>query len=214
MSKTPTFRIENQYKGIIAGIDEAGRGPLCGPVVAGCVILNRKKYPLKLNDSKKLSKKQREEIFEEILQLESQEFLYFGIGQADNKEIDQVNIRNATKLAMKRAYEDIKEKYNLKPDVVLVDGNFVPTIDTRAEFVIKGDAKSFSIAAASIIAKVNRDRFMIQISEKYPKYNWMRNKGYGTKEHLKCIEEYGSTEYHRESFLNKQRDLFSNNDKS
>lgn len=204
----PSFFFENKYSGIIAGIDEAGRGPLCGPVVAGCVILDKSKYPLKLNDSKKLSKKCREILFDEILELEDKGFLKFGIGKASHIEIDEVNIREATKIAMKRAYENLKKKYNIIPRVVLVDGNFVPDIDTQAEFIIKGDAKSFSIAAASILAKVTRDRFMGKIAENYPEYSWHTNNGYGTKQHIDAIKQYGITKHHRKTFVKFQGDLF------
>jgi len=200
MITVPTFQFENQHSGLVAGIDEAGRGPLCGPVVAGCVILDRKNYPLKLNDSKKLSEKCRESIFNEILDMESQGLIQYGVGEADWLEIDEINIREATKVAMARAYEDLKQKYNLKPTMVLVDGNFVPDIDTDSEFIIKGDAKSFSIACASIVAKVTRDSFMRKIALKHPQYDWHKNKGYGTKFHIESIRKYGITEYHRKSF--------------
>lgn len=208
MLTVPTFEFENKYSGLVAGIDEAGRGPLCGPVVAGCVILDREIYPLKLNDSKKLSEKCRESIFNEILDMESQGLIKYGIGEADHLEVDEINIREATKLAMSRAYEDLKRKYNLKPSMVLVDGNFVPDIDTQAEFLIKGDAKSFSIACASIVAKVMRDSFMRKIALEHPQYDWHKNKGYGTKFHMESIRKYGITEYHRKSFCKFQKDLF------
>lgn len=196
------FEIENSFNfKTIAGIDEAGRGPLCGSVFASCVILNRKIFPKNINDSKKLTEKQREEIFNEILILESEQKLYYGIGQASVEEIESLNIRNATKLCMKRAYENLVEKYKIKVDLVLVDGNFIPEINTRAEYIIKGDQKSISIAAASIIAKVSRDKILKNMALKYPQYSWEKNKGYGTKEHIEAIKKYGICEYHRKSFI-------------
>lgn len=204
----PDFSIEDSYNlDAIAGIDEAGRGPLCGPVFAGCVVLNREKYPLKINDSKKLTEKNREEIFDEMMDLEKQNLLFFGVGRAEVDEIESINIRNATKLAMQRAYYNLTEKYNFKVDLVLVDGNFVPELNTKAEFVIKGDAKSLSIAGASIIAKVSRDRLLYKMDLEFPEYNWKNNKGYGTKQHIEAIKKYGLTPYHRKSFIHIQDEL-------
>jgi len=208
MPKRPTFKLEKQYSGIVAGMDEAGRGPLCGPVIAGCAILNQKKFPLKLNDSKKLSEQNRKSIFNEILDMESKGLIQYGVGEASHLEIDKINIREATKLAMKRAYEDLKQKYNLRPAVVLIDGNFVPDIKSETKSIVQGDAKSFSIACASIIAKVLRDEFMQKISLEFPQYNWHKNKGYGTQFHINAIREYGITKYHRKSFVNFQWDFF------
>ena len=204
----PDFSIENSYNlNVIAGIDEAGRGPLCGPVFAGCVVLNREKYPLKINDSKKLTEKNREEIFEEMMDLEKQNLLFFGVGRAEVDEIESINIRNATKLAMQRAYYNLTEKYNFGVDLVLVDGNFVPELNTKAEFVIKGDAKSLSIAGASIIAKVSRDKLLYKMDLEFPEYNWKNNKGYGTKQHIEAIKKYSLTPYHRKSFIHIQDEL-------
>ncbi|MFC1659009.1 ribonuclease HII [Pseudomonadota bacterium] len=197
----PNFDYENLYDGIVAGIDEAGRGPLCGPVVASCVILNKEKYPKGLNDSKKLSEKKREELFTELLEYESKGFIRFGVGIISSKVIDEINIRNATKLAMKSSYEDVCNRYNVVPNVVLVDGNFIPEVDTKAECIVKGDAKSLSISAASIIAKVTRDKIMCDLSKEFPCYEWYQNKGYGTKRHIEKIKELGITKYHRKSFL-------------
>lgn len=204
----PSFEIESQYPGIVTGIDEAGRGPLAGPVIASCVLLDRSKYPQKINDSKKLTEKTRENIFEELLELEDKNLFKFGVGIVNPETIDKINIRNATKLAMKTAYESLVDKYNFNVDTVLVDGNFVPEINTRAEYIIKGDAKSLSIAAASIIAKVTRDRMMLDLAEKYPEYYWQNNKGYGTKQHIEAINKYGITEHHRKSFIHIQQSLF------
>lgn len=207
----PNFFIEESYGlSVVAGIDEAGRGPLCGPVFASCVVLDKLFYPKDVNDSKKLSESKREKIFEEILELEKNKKLFFGIGTASEEEIDIINIRNATKLAMKRAYENIVSKYNnLKIDVVIVDGNFVPDINVKADFVIKGDQKSLSIATASIIAKVSRDRLLKKMDLEFPQYNWKSNKGYGTKEHMDAINKYGVCKYHRKTFIHsKQMDLF------
>lgn len=199
----PTFEIENSFNlDIIAGIDEAGRGPLCGPVFSGCVILN-KNFSLKgINDSKKITEKHREELFEKLLELEKCGEIFFDIGEASIDEIEKVNIRNATKLSMQRAYFNLVKKYNNKKiDLVLVDGNFVPDIDTKAEFIIKGDEKSLSIATASIIAKVSRDRFVRKLDLEFPQYNWKQNKGYGTKEHMEAIKVFGLSPHHRKSFI-------------
>lgn len=199
----PNFEIEDSYNlAVIAGIDEAGRGPLCGPVFSGCVVIvDRSFCPTGIDDSKKISEKRREEIFDEILELERNGKILFGVGSASVEEIESMNIRNATKLSMKRAYKNLVEKHNLAVDLVLVDGNFVPEIDVRSEFVIKGDQKSFSIAAASIIAKVSRDKLLRELDLQYPEYGWKKNKGYGTKEHMDAIRKYGMCEHHRKSFI-------------
>lgn len=199
----PNFDIENsfgKYK-VIAGIDEAGRGPLCGPVFASCVVVNRNNYPKKVNDSKKITENNREKIFEEILYLEQHQDLFFGIGAANVEEIETINIRNATKLAMKRSYENLLSKYLINIDCVIVDGNFTPEISTNSKYIIKGDQKSISIATASIIAKVSRDNLLKEMDKEFPEYNWRKNKGYGTKQHLEAIEKYGICKYHRKSFI-------------
>ena len=195
------FEIEREYaaKGfkLICGIDEAGRGPLAGPVYAAAVILPDGCEIEGLNDSKKLTEKKREALFDVV----KQKALYWGIGSADEKEIDEINILQATFLAMRRAVENM----GVKPDLALVDGNQKPHIADGIEevTVIKGDAKSMSIAAASILAKVSRDRFMLEISEKYPEYEFPKHKGYGTKLHYEKIAEYGISDIHRKSFLKK-----------
>lgn len=198
----PNFEIEESFGlELIAGIDEAGRGPLCGPVFSSCVIIKNGTYPKKVNDSKKLTEKQRGEIFNEILELEQKGEILFGIGVSTVEEIEKINIRNATKLSMKRSYDNLAEKYKIKANLVLVDGNFVPDLDTNAKFIIKGDQKSISIATASIIAKVSRDRLLKDMDLEFPQYNWKSNKGYGTKQHMEAIKKYGICKYHRKSFV-------------
>lgn len=195
------FEIENGYLKdgfkVICGIDEAGRGPLAGPVYAAAVILPPDCEIEGLNDSKKLTEKKREALFDVIIE----KALAYGIGTASEKEIDEINILNATFLAMKRAVE----KLEIKPDLALVDGNREPHIsdDIKEITVVKGDAKSMSIAAASVLAKVSRDRYMLEMAEKYPQYEFEKHKGYGTKLHYEKIAEYGISEIHRRSFLKK-----------
>ena len=186
----------NGYK-TVCGIDEAGRGPLAGPVYAAAVILPTGLEIEGLNDSKKLSEKKREQLFPIICE----QAIAYSIGIATEKEIDEINILNATFLAMKRAVEGLK----VKPDYALVDGNRYPKIsnDIKEEVVVKGDAKSMSIAAASILAKVSRDRFMLEITKEYPQYCFEQHKGYGTKLHYEKILEYGPSPIHRMTFLKK-----------
>jgi ribonuclease HII len=208
----PSFLIENNYSNlVVAGIDEAGRGPLAGPVVAACVILNRDDFPLTINDSKKLTKKLRQKIF-----LQLQEKSKFGVGIVDEKIIDKINILQATKLAMKRAYDDLCKKYSLIPMVILVDGNFIPfeKENSKQEIIaiVKGDQKSFSIAASSIIAKEVRDKIMEQFHQKYPQFGFDKNAGYPTKYHVKKIIEFGICKIHRRSFQ-PIKSMFSDNNK-
>ena len=180
----------------ICGIDEAGRGPLAGPVYAAAVILPLGLEITGLNDSKKLSEKKREELFDVICE----KAVDFSIGIADEKEIDEINILNATFLAMKRAVDGLK----MKPDYALIDGNRYPRIGgVTEETIVKGDGKSMSVAAASILAKVSRDRYMLEIAEKYPQYCFEKHKGYGTKLHYEMLEKYGISPVHRKSFLKK-----------
>lgn len=184
-----------KYQGrIIAGIDEAGRGPLAGPVVCACVImpLNEDKIIDGINDSKKLSQKKREEFYDKIIE----RAISYCIIEVDERIIDRINILNATKLGMKRALEGL----DIMPDIVLVDAVKIDS-DLPQENIIKGDEKSYNIACASIIAKVYRDRLMERISEKYPQYNFAKHKGYGTKEHIENLKKYGKCEFHRESFI-------------
>ena len=188
---------ENRYSMFtgICGIDEAGRGPLAGPVVAGACILPKDCEILYLNDSKKLSEKKREALYDVI----KNEAVAYSIAMASEKEIDEINILQATYLAMRRAVSGL----SVEPDFVLVDGNRDPILGIDTKTVIKGDALSASIAAASVLAKVTRDRFMLEISEKYPEYQFPKHKGYGTKLHYEMIEKYGISDIHRRSFLKK-----------
>ena len=186
-------------QGNIAGVDEAGRGPLAGPVVAAAVKINEyHDFFKEINDSKKLSEKKREMLFDKIIS-----YCHVGVGIATVEEIDRVNILNATFLAMNRALEDLKEDKILF-DKILVDGNkLIKGYDGKQEFVIKGDAKSLSIAAASIIAKVTRDRIMLKYAEEYPEYFFEKHKGYGTKLHREILLEKGALPIHRKTFLKK-----------
>ena len=193
---------ENKYKNhILAGIDEAGRGPLAGPVVAGCVVLNLNYEIYFLNDSKKLSEKKRELLYDEII---NNSFAY-GIGIVDNYTIDKINILEATHVAMKNAYINCNkmyfEKFKKNIDCLLVDAINIKNINVLQIPIIKGDMKSVSIAAGSIVAKVYRDNLMLEYDKKFPQYNFKKNKGYGTKEHIENIKKFGICEIHRHSFL-------------
>ena len=181
---------------IVCGLDEAGRGPLAGPVFAGAVILPEGYVPEGLNDSKKLSEKKRDALFLEI----TENAVAWGFGTASPEEIDEINILNASMLAMRRAVEML----SVKPDFLLVDGNIARGFDLPAVPVIKGDAKSPSIAAASIIAKVLRDRECLKMDEEYPVYGFAKHKGYPTKAHFDAVEKYGVSPIHRKSFLKKR----------
>ena len=180
------------YK-LIAGIDEAGRGPLAGPVCAAAVILPQDAVIEGINDSKKLSAKKREKLFDEIIQAA----VAYSIQFTEANVIDEINIKNATQLAMHRAAESLKPA----PDFIMVDGNDRVPYTTPFAYIIKGDAKSQTIAAASILAKVSRDRLMISLAEKYPQYHFEKHKGYGTREHMEAIRRYGTCELHRQSFM-------------
>ena len=181
----------------IAGVDEAGRGPLAGPVVAAAVIFPQgQRHILGINDSKKLSAQKREFLFDVI----QDTALSFGIGCVDHLEIDAINILQATYKAMQLAVKQC----HIKPDYVLVDGRGLPQLHVPAQAIIKGDAKSLSIAAASILAKVTRDRQMIKLHEQYPDYGFHRHKGYPTKRHIQAIREFGLTPIHRRSFRPRQ----------
>ena len=179
----------------ICGIDEAGRGPLAGPVCAAAVILPRGKIIEGVNDSKKLSEKKREALFDVI----KEQALSYSIAFASVEEIEDINILNATMLAMKRAVEGL----DVKADYAMIDGNRLPDLSIDSEFIIKGDAKSMSIACASILAKVSRDRLLYKYAEKYPEYLFDKHKGYGTKAHVEAIKKYGPCPYHRPGFLKK-----------
>jgi len=176
---------------LIAGVDEVGRGPLVGPVVAAAVILPKGFFNDKINDSKKLSEKKREELYDLIMD----NALSVGVGIISNQRIDEINIYEATKEAMIEAIN----KLSVKPEHVLIDAMKL-ALDIPSTSIIKGDAKSESIAAASIIAKVTRDRMLIELDKKYPMYNYKKNKGYPTKEHLLAIEKYGITDLYRKSY--------------
>ena len=178
----------------ICGIDEAGRGPLAGPVVVGAVILPKDSFIEGVNDSKKISEKKREKIYEQILE----EAISYSVGIVDQKTIDEINILNATKLGVKIALEGLKQR----PDVIMVDAlNNMDTLGIPYISVVKGDAKNYSIAAASIIAKVTRDRIMKEWDEIYPIYGFSKHKGYGTAEHIRIIKENGPCILHRKSFI-------------
>lgn len=178
---------------VIAGLDEAGRGPLAGPVVAAAVVLGDTFDVLGIDDSKKLSATQRENLYEQIVDRSEA----YGIGMASVEEIDQLNILNATKLAMKRAIENL----GINPDHLLIDALNLDAVKTDQTAIIKGDQKSLSIAAASILAKVTRDKLVEEISEHYPKYGFAQHKGYGTKAHCEAIIEFGPTILHRKTFI-------------
>lgn len=180
---------------VIAGVDEAGRGPLAGPVYAAAVILPQGVEIPGLNDSKKLSEKKREALYDEIIE----KALCYAICSCDEKEIDEKNILKAAMDTMSRCLDEL----TLRPQVALIDGNRCPENQVETRYIIGGDAKSNSIAAASILAKVSRDRFMLQMAEKYPEYHFEKHKGYGTKLHTDILKEIGPCEIHRRSFLGK-----------
>ena len=179
------------------GMDEAGRGPLAGPVVAACVVLGEDFEVMGVDDSKKLSAKKREELFAQI----TAKALAYGVGMADNNIIDEINILNATKLAMKRALKETEKMLGRPVDLLLIDAVRLDDANRAQQSIIKGDASSLAIAAASIIAKVTRDRLMIRYDEEYPGYGFAGHKGYGTAAHYDAIAKYGITPIHRKSFL-------------
>lgn len=186
---------EKKYEscGLICGIDEAGRGPLAGPVVAGVVILPRDCQILYLNDSKKLTARRRELLYEEIME----KALAVGTGVVSHARIDEINILQATYEAMRQAIE----KLGVEPDILLNDAVTIPEVTLKQVPIIKGDAKSVSIAAASVIAKVTRDRMMVEMDQKYPGYGFASNKGYGSAAHIASIREMGPCEIHRKTFI-------------
>lgn len=191
MAETPTFEIEDTFNGVVAGIDEAGRGPWAGPVVAAAVILDRKRMPEGLRDSKTLSEKRRRELAAELWTCAE-----IGVGIASVEEIDRLNILQASLLAMSRAAASLPSR----PAVAIVDGNIKPKLRCRTCTVVGGDAKSLSIAAASIIAKTTRDRMMKELAREFPQYAWDRNKGYGVNQHRDALLRFGVTPHHRRSF--------------
>ncbi len=196
---TELWELENEIYDsgveLICGVDEAGRGPLAGPVCAAAVILPRGLEIEGLNDSKKLSEKKRDKLFDAICA----EAVSYGIAFASVEEIEEINILNAAMLAMNRAIE----RLSVKPALALVDGNRNSAIKMPSRCVVKGDAKCADIAAASILAKVTRDRYMLEMAEKYPEYHFEKHKGYGTKLHYETLREYGPCQIHRPSFLRK-----------
>lgn len=197
MTKLWTLENEIYDSGVslICGVDEAGRGPLAGPVCAAAVILPRGIEIAVLNDSKKLSEKKREKLYDEICD----KAISFGIAFATVDEIEKLNILNAAMLAMNRAIAQLDPQ----PELALIDGNRNSAIEIRSQCVVKGDAKCADIAAASILAKVTRDRYMLEMAEKYPEYHFEQHKGYGTKLHYEALREHGPCEVHRPSFLRK-----------
>lgn len=186
--------LNNGYK-LVCGIDEAGRGPLCGPVCAATVILPVGCEIEGINDSKKLSQKKREALYDVI----TEKAVAYSVSMVDAKTIDEINILQATFLAMRNAVNSLL----VKADYALVDGNRECGLDIKEQTVVKGDAKCISIAAASILAKVSRDRYMEELDKKYPEYQFKKHKGYGTKLHYEMIEKYGICEEHRKTFLKK-----------
>ena len=200
MAKTEPINLygmEQELRGrgyhAVCGVDEAGRGPLAGPVFAAAVILPDGYCPEGINDSKKLTEKRREALFAELIHR-----VPYGIGLATEREIDRLNILNATYLAMQRAIRDLPEA----PDYILIDGNRAPQqLPAPCETVVKGDGKVAAIAAASILAKVSRDRFMLELDRRFPQYGFAGHKGYPTKAHYEALKEWGISEVHRRSFL-------------
>lgn len=193
----PTYKyeqaaVDSGYP-VVCGIDEAGRGPLAGPVFAAAVVLPIGCEIPGLNDSKKLSEKKREELFDII----TEKAIAYSVASSSEKEIDDINILQATFLAMRRAFDGL----SVKPDMALIDGNKAPGLDASEQTLVKGDAKSMSIAAASVLAKVSRDRYMLEMAKLYPDYEFERHKGYGTKLHYEKIAEYGISDIHRRTFL-------------
>lgn len=199
----PTFDIENELPGLVAGIDEAGRGPWAGPVVAAAVILNRNCTPAGLKDSKKLTPKRRSELASALWKTAR-----IGVGVATVEEIDQINILQATMLAMSRAAANLP----VAPATCIVDGKVKPQLPCPAYVVVKGDAKSKSIAAASIVAKVTRDRMMLELARDYPHYGWDSNKGYGARAHRDGLDQFGVTPHHRRSFAPIKNMLYTDSD--
>ena len=187
------YEKEYEHFGYVCGIDEVGRGPFAGPVVACAVILPKDCNILYINDSKKLSEKRREELYDIIIK----EAVAYGIGIKDNRRIDEINILQATYEAMREAINNL----SVKPDVLLNDAVTIPGVDIKQVPIIKGDAKSISIGAASIVAKVTRDRMMVEYDEIFPGYDFAKNKGYGTAAHIEGLKKYGPCDIHRFSFI-------------
>lgn len=187
----PDLSLENKIDGVVVGVDEVGRGPWAGPVVVAAVILDRNNIPMGIDDSKKISAKKREQLFHEITATSK-----IAYALASVKEIDDLNILGATKLAMQRAVAAL----NIVPQMVLIDGNQLPKLAHKMQAVVKGDSISLSIAAASIVAKFTRDSMMQELAKEFPFYGWEKNAGYGTALHIAGIEKYGICKHHRRSF--------------
>lgn len=199
MKTVCSFTLEDSCPGPVCGLDEAGRGPLAGPVLAACVYvpaeMRREYFWAGVNDSKKLSAKKRNELYDLIIA-----HCHYGIAESSVEEIDRINILQASLLAMSRAMETMMTRFGTKPETALVDGNQKPRLPCSVQTVVKGDSISLSIAAASILAKVTRDRMMNDLCTQYPMYGWSRNAGYGTAQHLAALNDHGITEHHRRSF--------------
>ena len=195
LSTKPDFFFEDQYQGLVCGIDEVGRGPLAGPVVAAAVVIRRDEMPTtvleQINDSKKLTACKRERLFSQI-----QKFSYISIAKCSVTEIDKINILQASLRAMAKAFKGL----NVNPATALVDGNQAPELPCIVKTIVRGDSRSLSIAAASIIAKHYRDTLMTRIANDFPHYGWETNAGYGTKRHIKALEIHGVTIHHRRTF--------------
>lgn len=189
------FEKEEQLKGrfLIAGVDEVGRGPLAGPVCVAAVIMPLDDLIEGIDDSKKISEKKRNVLYEQI----KEKAIAYSVQLVDEQTIDKINILEATKLAMKKAIEDL----SLRPDIVLVDAISKLDVDVEIRGIVKGDALSYSIGCASILAKVTRDNLMVELAKEYPEYGFEKHKGYGTKQHIEALKEYGPCIYHRLSFL-------------
>ena len=199
----PDFKREREHGGIVAGVDEAGRGPWAGPVIAAAVILDPLRIPDGIDDCKRLTPAQRDRAYDAICS----NALAYAVGEASVEEIDRFNILRASLLAMERAVSYL----NQAPQLVLVDGNRAPTLSCPVETIVQGDVKSLSIAAASIVAKVYRDRLMCELDRRHPGYFWSRNKGYGTSDHRKAIDALGISSQHRRSYtaVNQTQILWS-----
>ncbi|HIV63821.1 MAG TPA: ribonuclease HII [Firmicutes bacterium] len=200
MTTAELFAYDKGFAGLVAGVDEAGRGPLAGPVVCACCVMGDT-YIEGINDSKKLSEKKREALYEKIVA----SALAYGVGIVDEKTIDEINILNATKKGMQIAANSLK----VTPDIVLIDAVKGLELPYRQQAIIKGDATSYAIAAASIIAKVTRDRLMRAAGENFPEYGFAKNKGYGTAEHIAALKKFGPCELHRRTFVGNFTDVRS-----
>ncbi len=200
MTTAELFAYDKGFAGLVAGVDEAGRGPLAGPVVCACCVMGDT-YIEGINDSKKLSEKKREALYEKIVACA----LAYGVGIVDEKTIDEINILNATKNGMQIAVNSLK----VTPDIVLIDAVKGLELPYRQQAIIKGDATSYAIAAASIIAKVTRDRLMRAAGENFPEYGFAKNKGYGTAEHIAALKKFGPCELHRRTFIGNFTDVRS-----